>query len=148
MYTLLKFLHLAAAIVWLGGMAFMLLALRPSLGTLPSPAQRLPLLGEVLRRFFAAVWVSIAVLLLSGGYLYSHAGAQAAPLGWLLMAGIGSVMFILFGHIYFALYRPIQRAVAQADWPAAGRLAQRLAGWVSLNFGLGWLAVAAVSFLG
>ncbi len=148
MYTLLKFLHLAAAIVWLGGMTFMLLALRPSLGTLQTPAQRLPLLVEVLRRFFAAVWLSVAVLLLSGGYLYSHAGAQAAPLGWLLMAVIASVMFIIFGHIYFAQYRPIQRAVAQADWPAAGRGAQRLAGWVTLNFVLGWLAVAAVSFLG
>lgn len=147
MYTLLKFLHLAAAIVWLGGMAFMLLALRPSLPVLQTPAQRLPLLAAVLRRFFALVWAAIAILLLSGVYMFGHAGAQAAPIGWHLMTGIGLLMFVIFGHIYFALYRPIQRAVAAADWPAAGRRAELTAKLVLLNFVLGWLAIAAVTFL-
>lgn len=147
MYTLLKFLHLAAAIVWLGGMAFMLLALRPSLPVLQTPAQRLPLLAAVLRRFFALVWAAIAILLASGVYMFGHAGAQAAPIGWHLMTGIGLLMFVIFGHIYFALYRPIQRAVAAADWPDAGRRAELTAKLVLLNFVLGWLAVAAVTFL-
>lgn len=147
MYITLKFLHLVAAIVWLGGMAFMLLALRPSLGTLPTPALRLPLLAAVLRRFFTLVWAAIAVLLLSGGYMLGHTGAQAAPLGWHLMTGIGTLMFLVFGHIYFALYRPIQRAVAAADWPTAGRRATLLSKLVMVNFVLGWLAIAAVTFL-
>lgn len=147
MYTLFKFLHLVAAIVWLGGMAFMLLALRPSLGTLPTPAQRLPLLAAVLRRFFILVWASIAILLLSGGYMLGHAGAQAAPIGWHLMTGIGTLMVLIFGHIYFALYRPLQRAVTASDWPAGGRRAGLIAKLVALNFVLGWLAIAAVTFL-
>lgn len=147
MYTLLKFFHLAAAIVWLGGMAFMLLALRPSLGTLQTPAQRLPLLAAVLRRFFAAVWACILVLLLSGAYMFGHAGAQAAPIGWHLMTGIGVLMFLVFGHIYFAFYRPIQRAIAVSDWPLAGRKAGLLAKLVTVNFVLGWLAIAAVRLL-
>ncbi len=147
MYTLLKFLHLAAAIVWLGGMAFMLAALRPSLPRVEAPPQRLGLLAAVLRRFFLLVWVSIAVLLASGLYMFGHAGAQAAPLGWHLMSGIGVLMMLIFGHLYFALYRPLLRAVAAADWPAGARRANLIARLVLVNFVLGWLAIAAIRLL-
>lgn len=147
MYTLLKFLHLIAAIVWLGGMTFMLLALRPSLSLVQAPGQRLALLATVLRRFFVLVWAAIAVLLLSGGYMLGHAGAQAAPIGWHLMTGIGTLMVLIFGFIYFAPYRALQRAVAGSDWPAGARHAGRIASLVAANFVLGWLALAAVTLL-
>jgi len=42
MYTLFKFFHLVAAVVWLGGMSFMLLALRPSLPVLEAPITDCP----------------------------------------------------------------------------------------------------------
>lgn len=147
MYTLLKFLHVVAAVVWLGGMAFMLLVLRPSLATLEQPAQKLRLLATVLRRFFAGVWAAIGLLLLSGTYMYGHADAQAVPLGWHLMSGIGVLMFLVFGHLYFAPYRQLQQAVADADWPAAAGRATLIARLVSVNFALGWLAIAAITFL-
>lgn len=147
MYTLFKFFHLVAAIVWLGGMGFMLLALRPSLPVLEAPPQRLKLLVTVLRRFFAAVWAAVGVLLLSGAYMYGHADAQAAPLGWHLMSGIGVLMFLVFGHLYFSPWRRLQQAVAASDWPAAAGHATLIARLVSVNFVLGWLAVAAIVFL-
>ena len=147
MYTFFKFFHLAAAIVWLGGMGFMLLALRPSLPSLEAPPQRLKLLSTVLRRFFALVWAAIGVLLLSGAYMYGRADAQAVPLGWHLMSGIGVLMFLIFGHLYFSPYRRLQQAVAAADWPTAAGRATLIARLVSLNFALGWLAVAAITFL-
>ena len=147
MYTLFKFFHLVAAVVWLGGMSFMLLALRPSLPVLEAPPQRLRLLVTVLRRFFAAVWAAIGVLLLSGTYMYGHADAQAAPLGWHLMSGIGVLMFLVFGHLYFSPWRRLQQAVAASDWPAAAGCATLIARLVSVNFVLGWLAVAAIVFL-
>jgi uncharacterized membrane protein len=147
MYTLLKFLHVVAAVVWLGGMSFMLLALRPSLATLEQPAQRMRLLATVLRRFFAGVWAAIGLLLLSGTYMYGHADAQAVPLGWHLMSGIGVLMFLIYGHLYFAPYRQLQRAVAAADWPTAAGRATLIARLVSVNFVLGWLAIAAITFL-
>jgi len=146
MYISLKLLHLVSAIVWLGGMTFMLLALRPVLGDQLAPPQRLPMLAGVLQRFFRLVWGAVALLLLSGGYMLAHAGAGAAPLGWHLMAGIGGLMCLIFGHIYFAPYRRLRAAVAAADWPAGGRSAQQITRLVQLNFWLGWLAVAAVIF--
>lgn len=147
MYTFVKFLHLAAAIVWLGGMSFMLGVLRPTLTEQLPPPQRLALLARVLQRFFKRVAGAVLVLLLGGGYMLGHAGAQAAPLGWYLMSAIGLLMSLIFGHLYFAPYRRLQSAVAAADWPAAGRQAGQITQLVSVNFWLGWLAIAAITFL-
>ena len=66
MYALMNFLHLLAAIVWLGGVSFVLVALRPAVAALLPPPQRLPLMAQVLSRFFALVWLSIGLLLLTG----------------------------------------------------------------------------------
>jgi uncharacterized membrane protein len=144
MNDFLRFLHVAAAVVWLGGMAFMLMALRPvAIAQLPPP-QRLPLLTAVLRRFFAAVWVGIAVLLSTGGAMMATVGMKAAPAGWHAMMGIGVLMCLLFAHLYFAPFARLKRSVAAADWPAAGQQLAKIHPLVIINFGLGWLAVAAV----
>jgi uncharacterized membrane protein len=144
MHALVKFAHLAAAIVWMGGMAFMLLALRPALGVLPPP-HRLPLVAGALQRFFALVWTAIAVLLASGAVLLMNAGR--APLGWHVMAGLGLVMFAVFAHLFFAPYRRLRRAVDASDWPAAGAQMQAIPRLAMANFVLGWIAIAAVRFL-
>lgn len=144
--ALLKFAHLAAAIVWVGGMAFMLFALRPAAGML-APPQRLTLLAATLSRFLAIVWVAIAVLLASGLAMLLQIGMKNAPLGWHLMFGIGLVMFALFGHLYFAPYRRLQRAVAQSDWAAAAGQMKAIPRLVMVNFVLGWVAIAAVRFV-
>ena len=62
---LLFALHVLGAVLWVGGMAFALLALRPSLAAL-EPPQRLALLGGVHRRFFLVVWHAMPIVLLSG----------------------------------------------------------------------------------
>ncbi|MHB1199698.1 MAG: CopD family protein [Polaromonas sp.] len=142
----MKFLHLAAAIVWLGGIAFMLFALRPAAAQLP-PAQRLPLIAQVLQRFFALVWLAIGLLLLSGVAMLLGAGIKSVPLGWHLMLGIGVLMFALFGHLYFGPYRRLKHAVAAADWPEGGRRVAQIATLAGLNLLLGGLAIAAVIFL-
>lgn len=139
------FLHLAAAIFWIGGMAFMALALRPSMAELLAPPQRLPLLAAVLTRFFAVVAASIAVLLATGFYMLLEVGMAKAPPGWHAMLGLGLVMMLVFGHIFFSPYRKLKRAVASADWAEGGRRAGQIALLVKINLGLGWLAVAAVT---
>jgi uncharacterized membrane protein len=151
MITFIKLLHLAAAIVWLGGMSFMLFALRPALIAQLQGMARLTLLAQVLQRFFAIVLGSIAVLLLTGLHLYG-AGAKAVgmpsiPLGWHLMAGLGLTMILLFGHIYFAGFRRLKRAVQAADASLAARKAAQIHTLVVVNFVLGWAAVIAVRIL-
>lgn len=144
MRNLLLFLHLAGAIFWMGGMAFMLLALRPALHARQEPPLRLPLVVEVLRRFFVVVICSIAALLATGVPLLVQVPAGGAPPGWHTMAGLGVLMMLVFGHIFFVPWRRLQRAVAGQDWLAGGRAMHQITLLVKVNLGLGWLAIAAV----
>ncbi len=64
-YIIMLWLHYLATIVWIGGMAFNLLVLRPSM-TVIDQNQR-PILGTtVLKRFIIFAWLSIMVLVLTG----------------------------------------------------------------------------------
>ncbi|MBC5784151.1 CopD family protein [Ramlibacter sp. USB13] len=144
MRNLLVFLHLAAAVFWMGGMAFVVIALRPALHAQLQPPQRLPLMVQVLRRFFVVVIASIAVLLATGMPLLMQVPGAEAPRGWHAMAGLGVVMMLVFGHIFFAPWRRAQRAVAAQDWPEGGRRMNQIALLVKVNLGLGWIAIAAV----
>lgn len=144
MNHLVVFFHLAAAIFWIGGMAFVVMALRPSMAEQLAPPQRLPLMAAVLARFFAVVAASIAVLLLTGLYMLLETGMAKAPPGWHAMLGLGLVMMLVFGHLFFSPYRKLKRAVASADWAEGGRRAGQIAMLVKINLGLGWLAIAAV----
>jgi len=146
MWPLIKFAHLASAIVWMGGMAFMLYALRPAISML-TPPQRLTLMADVLRRFFAIVRVAIAVLAVTGLSMILHIGMSRAPLGWHLMMGIGLLMFAVFGHLDAGPHRRLQRAVADADWPTAGAQMKRIPLLATINFVLGWIAIAAMRFV-
>ena len=144
MYEWFKFLHLAAAIVWMGGMALVILALRPVVIAQMAPPERLALIAAVLNRFFAMVWVSIALILASGFWMLSMADMTLAPKGWHAMSGLGLLMCLIFAHIWFAPFRRLKAAVAISDWPAAGKAMGQIHPFVLTNFALGSLAVLAV----
>ena len=144
MSSLVLFFHLAAAIFWMGGMAFMLLALRGPVSEQLQPPVRLPLLAAVLGRFFKVVLASIAVLLATGLYLLVGSGMRGVPPGWHAMAGLGILMMLMFGHIWFSPWRRMKAAVAKADWPEAGKRMGQITIMAKINLGLGWLAIAAV----
>lgn len=155
MYDIHKLIHLSAAILWLGGMAFLLLALRPAAIAILAPPERLQLMGAVMRRFFTVVGISIAALLATGTPMYTTffratreaTGHGAVPLGWNLMAGIGLLMVLVFGHLFFVGYARFQRALAAKDWPLAGKAALQIHRLVIVNFVLGWLALVCVSLV-
>jgi uncharacterized membrane protein len=155
MYDIAKLIHLVAGIVWMGGMTFMLLALRPATLALMEPQPRARLMGEVWRRFFTVVLVAIAALFFSGSHLYTAAfkasklagGVGSVPLGWNLMLVLGIAMMLIFGHIYFAGFRKFKRAVKAAEWPLAAKAAGQIHTLMLANFVLGWLAIAAVRLI-
>ena len=147
MPALMKFLHVLAAIVWLGGISFMLFALRPAAAETLTPPQRLPLIAQTLQRFFALVWACVILLLLTGLAMLLAVGMKNAPAGWHAMLGIGLVMFALFGHVYFGPFRRLKQAVSAADWPEGGRRVGQIATLAMVTLVLGLLAIAAVFFL-
>jgi uncharacterized membrane protein len=146
MPALMKFLHIAAAIAWLGGASFVLGALRPVATAQLPPAQRLPLMAHVLGRFFLMVWIAIAVLLFTGLAMLLGVGMKNAPPGWHAMLGIGLLMFALFGHLYFGPFRRFRQAVASSDWSQGARRLGQIATLTLVNLALGTAAIAAVIF--
>ncbi|MDB5750501.1 MAG: hypothetical protein JWP65_922 [Ramlibacter sp.] len=148
MRNLFLFLHLAGAIFWMGGMAFMVLALRPAAHAKLQPPVRLQLMVDVLRRFFLVVGISIALLLATGVWLMLQVPGGRAPIGWHIMAGLGIVMMLVFAHIFFAPWRRLRAAVAAQDWPEGGKRMNQIALLVKINLTLGWLAIGAVVLLG
>jgi uncharacterized membrane protein len=156
MAELTKLAHLIAAIVWMGGMTFMLFALRPAIMAQMEPPQRLALMGAVWQRFFAVVAGAVVVLFATGTSMYTAlfratrlaTGQGGVPLGWNLMLIFGLAMMLIFGHIYFAGFRKFKRAVAAAAWPVAAQAAAQIHVLVVTNFVLGWLAIAAVRLVG
>ncbi len=152
MIELVKLIHLVAAIFWMGGMAFMLLALRPAATALLQPPERLMLMAAVWKHFFPIVLVSIVALFTTGTNLYTTTfraikaatGQGGVPLGWNLMLILGLVMMVIFAHIYWGAFAKFKRAMAAPDWPLAGKVAAQVNRLMVINFVLGWLAIAAV----
>lgn len=144
----LLLLHLLAVIVWVGGMVFAHFFLRPAAQSLEPPL-RVQLMQGVLQRFLGAVGGAVAVVLASGVWMIGRAARQAAqaggfsmPLGWAAMAVLGLVMAAIFGHIRFALFPRLRRAVSATDWPAGGKALADIRRWVAVNLALGSLTVA------
>jgi uncharacterized membrane protein len=147
MYALMNLLHLFAAIVWLGGISFMLYALRPAATALMQAPERLNLTAAVLQRFFIMVWLTIVLLLLSGVYMLVSVGMKNAPTGWHVMLTLGLLMMALFGHLYFGPFRRLKLAVIASDWTDAGRRAGQVSTLAAANLALGAIAISGVILL-
>jgi uncharacterized membrane protein len=154
LYDFLKLIHVLSIIVWIGGMVYTLMFLRPSVGSLEPPL-RVKLMHDVLGRFFKAVLVLSTIAVLSGFWMVGRVAKQTVqaggsytwPTAWIVMAVLGVIMFLVFAHIRFALYKRLQRAVVADDWPSGGKALEQIRGWVSLNLVIGIVIVIAVFLL-
>ncbi|MFP5466007.1 MAG: CopD family protein [Gammaproteobacteria bacterium] len=154
LYAILKLLHLLAIVVWIGGMVFAHFFLRPAAMQLPAP-QRIPLMHGALQRFFTAVLVSVLVVLASGLWMIGRVAKETVqaglsfnmPLNWTIMATLGIVMMAIFGHIRFALFKRLSRAVDAQDWPAGGAALASIRTWVSVNLALGVLIIVVTMMM-
>lgn len=153
-YATLKTIHLLAVIVWIGGMVFAHFFLRPAVAALEAP-ERVRLMHDVLGRFFNAVLVAAGLTLATGTWMIGRLARQMAqsgvkfnmPIEWMVMALLGVVMLAIFGHIRFALYKRLTRAVTAAAWPAGGAALASIRTWVTVNLAIG-VVIVAVTLLG
>lgn len=140
------FLHVLGVVVWVGGMFFAYVCLRPVAAQSLEPPQRLRLWDGSFRRFFPWVWASVAVILASGLYMiWLMGGFGAAPLYVHAMFGIGLAMMLIFFHVYFAPYRRLQRAVAAQDWKAGGAALAQIRKLVGTNLTLGIITITVAT---
>jgi uncharacterized membrane protein len=134
--------HILAAVIWVGGMFFAHLVLRPSAGPLDLPI-RLALWERVLGRFFLWVWLSIAALLISGFAMVMIGFGGFASLAHYInvMMAVGILMMLLFGHVFFGPWRRFRGAVATANWTEAERNIRQIRILVTVNLVLGLVTV-------
>ena len=144
-------LHVLFAVVWVGGMAFAILALRPALAVL-EPPQRMALMGRVHKRFFLIIWHAMPIVILSGYWLlFGHFGGFRGA-GWHvhLMHLTGLVMALVYLAIFFGPWKRMRVALAASDVKAAAAANDRIRIMVSANLliGLFTIAIAAWGRLG
>jgi uncharacterized membrane protein len=134
--------HVVAAVIWVGGMFFALMILRPSTGPLDPPT-RLSLWQRVFARFFPWVWGAVAVLLVSGFTMVIWGFGGFAKIGTYvhLMMGLGIIMMLIYAHLYFAPWRRFRRAVAAGEWPVAAKYIDQIRLLVTINLVLGLITV-------
>jgi len=146
--ALLLLLHLLAAAFWVGGMALMQLAVRPSAAQTLEPPERLRFMAATLRRFLDGVRIAIVVLLVSGvAMVLLGGGPGSMHWGVYAMVALGLVMMGLYDHLRRTPFVQLERAVAAGDWPAAAKRLPVIRRLVNINLGLG-VAVFAAAVLG
>ncbi len=117
-------LHTLGAVLWVGGMFFAYMILRPSLGSF-EPPQRLTLWNAVFNKFFFWVWIVVIALPLTGYWqVYTDFGSiEEAGQHVNIMNILGLIMITLFVFLYFSPYQKFKAAVESEQWPdAAGQL--------------------------
>ncbi|MCZ7397825.1 MAG: CopD family protein [Candidatus Methanoperedens sp.] len=104
---IMLWLHYLATVMWIGGMAFNLLVLRPSMAVIEQNQR--PVLGaSVLKRFIIFAWLSIAVLVLTGISInYNRIASDNIPATYgIVLLGkhfVTSIMILVVAWVSFVL---------------------------------------------
>lgn len=143
-YTLLYVVHLLAAILWVGGMFFAWMILRPAAVAVLQPPERLQLWLQVFQRFFRWVWAAVVLLPASGVALMQlrFGGFDTAP-GYVHgMLALYLIMLALFLRISLLNLPQLHKAVAAQDWPSGGAVLGRIRRLVGINLLVGLVLVS------
>ncbi len=137
-------LHLICAVLWVGGMFFAYVVLRPSLSAI-DPPQRMLLHTQVFRRFFLVVWHVMPLSLLSGfAMLFGfYGGMQDVDWNVHAMMGIGLLMAVVFLAIVFGPYARFRRTTDRARMASSIDSIRKLIG-VNLILGLVTVVIAVL----
>jgi uncharacterized membrane protein len=132
---LLRAVHVLCAVIWVGGMFFAYLVLRPSLSVL-EPSQRIALHGQVFRRFFLIVWHVMPVIVLTGLIMIFAVFGGMARVAWPVhvMLLLGLVMSAVFLAIFFGPYRTFRAT------PGPGSL-ESIRKLIAVNLALGVVTI-------
>ncbi len=134
-------LHVLAAAVWVGGMFFAYVCLRPVLGN-SEPAERLTLWAGVFGKFFPWVWMCIVILFLSGFYLIGQFGGFSGAGKYIFaMMTIAIIMAAIFKFVYIAPFKHLKRGVEEKDYAVAGFALGTIRKLVATNLILGIIVI-------
>ena len=135
-------LHALAAVIWVGGMFFAYMAMRPAVVKVIEPSRRPELWCHTLSLFFRYVWACIGVLLVTG-YGLIHALGGMGSVNWHIhvMHGLGLLMMLIFLHLVFAPYKRLKQAVHSGDMDEGTRRVGQIRQFVGINLVIGLVVV-------
>lgn len=137
--------HLLAAVIWVGGMFFAYISLRPAAAKALEMPQRLKLWKRTLSSFFFWVWIC-AIALPATGYwmIFGHFGGMARTgVGWHVhvMQAIGIIMILIFMHVFFSPFRRLCKAVKQENFQLASENLAQVRKYIGINLLLGVIVI-------
>lgn len=140
-------LHLLAVVIWVGGMFFAYMALRPVAAALLEPPLRLPLWSQTFARFFPWVWAAVILLPATGYWMILNVlgGFSDLALYIHIMQVVGIVMILIFLHVYFAPYQRLRKAILAGNFTAAGKQLATIRKLIGLNLILGLALIVVAS---
>jgi uncharacterized membrane protein len=142
-YAGLKALHLLCAVLWVGGMFFAYVVLRPSMIAI-EPPQRMLLHTRVFKKFFLIIWHAMPLIIVTGFVmLFLSSGMAGAPWQVHVMLGLGLVMAAVFLAIFFGPYRQFRRTTDRNRMAASLDGIRKLIG-VNLILGIVTVVVAGL----
>lgn len=137
MMLLLVWLHLLAAVSWIGGMIFLSLVLAPLVRSREATPVLMALFRLAARRFRSVVWTAVVLLLTTGPLLLHQRGLSVlAPTEWphVLRIKLGLVSVLLLLTVaHDLLLGPSVKRISAMSASARSRWEQtlvRMASWV------------------
>ena len=111
-------LHVLSAVIWVGGMFFAYMALRPVAASVLEPPQRLTLWSKTLMRFFIWVWLAILIIPFTGYWMIFSGFNGFAGVAWYvhIMQALGLIMILIFLHVFFAPYKRLRKALKEENY--------------------------------
>lgn len=138
-------IHLLSVVLWVGGMAFIMLVLRSGLLTI-EPTTRVKVQGALFRRFFRTVWHVMPIAVISGLLLlilsYNH---QPMPWPVMVMQTGGILMAAIFVGMFMVPNRRLQAKLADGTATAEDLVPVRRL--VLLNLAIGTIILICVASL-
>lgn len=147
-YALAFTIHLLAVVIWVGGMFFAHIILRPSAMEKLQPPERLSLWLAVFKRFFFWVWIAVISILVSGYWIIYDVfgGLFGLQVHYVqIMHVTGLLMSIIYAYIFFVPYQALKVVVANKNFPEGGKLMNTIRQLVTTNLILGLLTTIIAS---
>ena len=140
-------LHVLSAVIWVGGMFFAYMALRPVAAELLEPPARLRLWRGVFAKFFTWVSLAVVLLLITGLWMvFGVYGGMGSTRPYIhIMLTLGVFMMAIYGHVFFVPYKRLIAAVDAENWMEGGAQLATIRQLIALNLSLGLIVVVVAS---
>jgi len=141
--SLILFLHVISAIIWVGGMIAIRLAVHPALQNIEEAKVKMARTLEILRNFFSIVTIAVALIIATAVIMSMALGFKGTPLSAVVHVkeAIWLIMTINFGIMVYRRNKAERAFLSGATQEAKELLAPLAKFMIPINIVLGIIAL-------